>query len=259
MLGDVLERLAHDVVEEHRARRATRRRYPDRGSPTAARRAHACRPAGSRRGRTGSAGVALLGRTEAPPLLRREGRPPGRPPPAAGRPRSARRPASSITYWSRTSSLGCSATIAAAGSAARARPSRDARSAAPSARSSRNWRNGFGPGRPPSGATPGRRATGRRGPARGAGRPPAPGARTSAPTVPALGRALPRGVGVVGEHDLAGEVLQHLDVIVGERGAAGRDRVRRARRARTPSRRCSPRRSRPRRCATISPFAQLRP
>ena len=46
------------------------------------------------------------------------------------------------------------------------------------------------------------------------------------PLVPALGRALAGGVGVVGEDHLAGEVLDDLEVVVGERGAAGRHRVR---------------------------------
>ena len=62
------------------------------------------------------------------------------------------------------------------------------------------------------------------------------------PLVPALGRALPGGVGVVGEDHLAGEVLDDLEVVVGEGGATGRHRVGLTRRARTPSRRCSPRR-----------------
>ena len=49
------------------------------------------------------------------------------------------------------------------------------------------------------------------------------------PAVPLLGRALARGVAVVCEHDLPREVLQDLEVLVGERGAARGDRVGRAR------------------------------
>ena len=48
------------------------------------------------------------------------------------------------------------------------------------------------------------------------------------PLVAALGRGLAGGVGVVRERDLAGEVLQREEVLVGERGAARRDRVRHA-------------------------------
>ena len=46
------------------------------------------------------------------------------------------------------------------------------------------------------------------------------------PLVAALGRGLARGVGVVRERDLAREVLQREEVLVGERGAARRDRDR---------------------------------
>ena len=62
------------------------------------------------------------------------------------------------------------------------------------------------------------------------------------PLVATLGRGLAGGVGVVRERHLAGEVLQREEVVVGERGAARRDRDRARPRARTPSRRCSPRR-----------------
>ena len=41
------------------------------------------------------------------------------------------------------------------------------------------------------------------------------------PAVPLLGRALAGGVGVVRQHHLAGEVLEDLEVVVGERGATG--------------------------------------
>ena len=46
------------------------------------------------------------------------------------------------------------------------------------------------------------------------------------PLVPLLRRALARAVGVVGEHHLAGEALQQLHVLLGQRGAARGDRVR---------------------------------
>ena len=45
------------------------------------------------------------------------------------------------------------------------------------------------------------------------------------PAVPLLGRALTCSVGVVGEHHLARQVLQDLEVVVGERSATGGDRV----------------------------------
>ena len=49
------------------------------------------------------------------------------------------------------------------------------------------------------------------------------------PLVPLLRRALARAVGVVGQHHAAGERLQELDVLLGQRGATGGDRVRHAR------------------------------
>ena len=45
------------------------------------------------------------------------------------------------------------------------------------------------------------------------------------PSVPAFGGALAGGVGVVGQDDPPGEVLQHLEVLVGERGTASGHRV----------------------------------
>ena len=48
------------------------------------------------------------------------------------------------------------------------------------------------------------------------------------PLVPAFGGGLTGAVGVVCQHDLAGEVLQDLEVLVGESGAARRDGVGRA-------------------------------
>ena len=49
------------------------------------------------------------------------------------------------------------------------------------------------------------------------------------PLVPLLGRVLAGGVGVVREHHVTREALQDLHVLVGQRGAAGGDRVRDAR------------------------------
>ncbi len=46
------------------------------------------------------------------------------------------------------------------------------------------------------------------------------------PLVAALGRGLARGVGVVGQRHLAGEVLEDLEVLVGQGGAAGGDGLR---------------------------------
>ena len=252
-LGDVLERLAHDLVGEHRRvdplddDLGTVDRPPEhvelagvdrtaRGVAAPSRRVS--RSSAGRRRRRWSGGSAARRVTAS---RRRSGSIPVT-------------PASSMRYWSRTSSLGCSAMIAIPASAAPARPSTDARSARPSVRSSRNFRNGLAPAtafvsdsgssrQASAGSRPGREV----------------GHRDLhlvllLPLVPALGRGLARAVGVVGEHDLAGEVLQDLEVLVGERGPARRHRHGRARRARTPSRRCSPRRSRPRRARRSRPW-----
>ena len=105
-----VERAARDRIGEQRARRASRRRARARGPPSAARRARAgrrARRAAARRARGGAAsarGRGVAGRAaSARATASRE---------PVGVDVERRRPAV-ITYWSRTSSLGCSATIAA--------------------------------------------------------------------------------------------------------------------------------------------------
>ena len=219
---------ARDRIGEQRARRASRRRARARGSrsssTSSSRRstrtaARAARGASARR-----RGRAPAASARAPLAARRA--PPSR---GAGRRRCrARRRASSRTGRARGRS-GARATIAAAASAARARPSSVARSAAASTRSRRNCRNGVAALDRLQRALAGRRATRRPG-SRPAGRSATCDLDLVAllPPVPLLGRALAGGVGVVGEHHLAGEVLEDLEVVVGERGAARGDRVRRA-------------------------------
>ena len=163
-------------------------------------------------------------------------------------------PASFMTYWSRTSSFGCSATIAAP------------RLGGPGPAFERGEvGGGEHPVEPELQERRGALDRLHAAPS-GSSRHTSAGSRPGGqvghleldlvlllPLVPLLRRALAGGVGVVGEHHLAGEVLQHLEVVVGQRGAARGDRVRRRRRARTPSRRCSPRRSRPRRARRSRP------
>ena len=104
-----------------------------RGSPTAARRARGDRHRSRRRSRQLFVRVGTRRRRRvrrSRDRLRRTATPSRRSRRGRRRPSMSRRSASCITYWSRTSSLGCSATIAAAACRGRARPSMVVRSAA---------------------------------------------------------------------------------------------------------------------------------
>ena len=124
-------------------RRTAERRASRRRAPARARRTAAGRPRAGRRDRRVRSRARM-----APEYAARGG---ATPPPARGARATASRsrsasmsspPASFITYWSRTRSLGCSATIAAATSAAPRASFERRRRRPPSTRSSRNCRNG---------------------------------------------------------------------------------------------------------------------